>query len=75
MTAITTVNLDIATNVIQIHAFNDNGKRVIRKSLKRHHVLPFFANLPPCLIGMEACGGAHDWARLLMALGLNRPGF
>lgn len=66
---ITPVGLDIAKNVIQVHAVDAKGKPVIRQSLKRHQVLPFFANLPPCLIGMEACGGAHDWARRLMALG------
>jgi transposase len=66
---ITTVGLDIAKQVIQVHAVDARGKPVIRKPLKRHQVLPFFANLPPCLIGIEACGGAHDWARRLMALG------
>lgn len=66
---ISTVGLDIAKQVIQIHAVDMHGKPVIRKQLKRHQVLPFFANLPPCLIGIEACGGAHDWARRLSALG------
>lgn len=66
---ISTVGLDIAKQVIQIHAVDQHGKTVIRKPLKRHQVLPFFANLPPCLIGIEACGGAHDWARRLSALG------
>ena len=66
---ITTVGLDIAKQVIQVHAVDVRGKPIIRKQLKRHQVLPFFANLPPCLIGIEACGGAHDWARRLMALG------
>lgn len=66
---LTTVGFDIAKHVIQIHAVDACGKPVVRKPLKRHQVLPFFANLPPCLIGIEACGGAHDWARRLMALG------
>lgn len=66
---ISTAGLDIAKQVIQIHAVDIHGKPVIRKQLKRHQVLPFFANLPPCLIGIEACGGAHDWARRLSALG------
>lgn len=66
---ISTVGLDIAKQVIQIHAVDRHGKPEIRKQLKRHQVLPFFANLPPCLIGIEACGGAHDWARRLSALG------
>lgn len=66
---ISTVGLDIAKQVIQIHAVDLHGKPVIRKQLKRYQVLPFFANLPPCLIGIEACGGAHDWARRLSSLG------
>jgi transposase len=66
---ITTVGLDIAKQVIQVHAVDERGKPIIRKQLKRQQVLPFFANLAPCLIGIEACGGAHDWARRLSALG------
>lgn len=66
---ITTVGLDIAKQVIQVHAVDERGKPVLRKQLKRQQVLPFFANLAPCLIGIEACGGAHDWARRLSALG------
>ena len=52
---ITTVGLDLAKNVIQLHAVNQHGKAVLKKSFKRNQVLPFFANLTPCLIGMEAC--------------------
>lgn len=66
---IATVGLDIAKQVIQVHAIDVRGKPIVRKPLKRHQVVPFFANLPPCLIGIEACGGAHDWARRLIALG------
>jgi transposase len=66
---ITTAGLDIAKQIIQLHAVDERGKPVVRKPLKRHQVLPFFANRPPCLIGIEACGGAHDWARRLTALG------
>lgn len=66
---ISTVGLDIAKQVIQIHGVDMHGKPVIRKPLKRHQVLPFFANLPPCRMGIEACGGAHDGARRLSALG------
>lgn len=69
MSTITTVGLDIAKQVIQVHAIDARGKPVLRKAFKRHQVLPFFANLPQCLIGIEACGGAHDWARRLSALG------
>lgn len=66
---ITTVGLDLAKNVIQAHGVNTGGKAVLRKALKRDQVLPFFANLTPCLIGMEACSSAHYWARKLQTLG------
>jgi transposase len=66
---ITTIGLDIAKNVFQVHSVNTNGKVVFRKQLKRVQVLAFFANLSPCLIGLEACGGAHYWARELIKLG------
>jgi transposase len=66
---ITTAGLDIAKQIIQLHAVDERGKPVVRRPLKRHQVLPFFANRPPCLIGIEACGGAHDGARRLTALG------
>jgi transposase len=66
---ITTVGLDLAKNVIQVHGVNETGKAVLKKAVKRDQVLPFFANLTPCLIGMEACGSAHFWARKLQTLG------
>ena len=66
---ITTIGLDLAKNVFQIHGVNERGKAVLRKQLKRDQVAPFFANLPPCLIGIEACASAHHWARKLQALG------
>ena len=62
---ITTVGIDLAKNVFQVHGVDERGKASLRKQLKRAQVLPFFANLPPCLIGMEACGSAHYWARKL----------
>lgn len=65
----TTIGLDIAKYVFQIHGVNANGKVTLRKQLKRAQVLAFFANLPPCLIGLEACAGAHYWARELVKLG------
>src|SRR6478672_11860262 len=65
---ITKVGLDLAKKVIQVHAVNQHGKAVLKKSLKRDQVLPFFANLTPCLIGIEACSSAHYWARKLQAL-------
>lgn len=64
----TTIGLDIAKNVFQIHAIDARG-RVMRRRLARAKVLEFFANLPPCVVGLEACGGAHHWARELTRLG------
>jgi|UniRef100_UPI003F497226 transposase len=66
---ITTVGIDLAKNLFQVHGINGHGKTVLKKQLKRDQVVTFFANLPPCLIGMEACGGAHHWARKLQAFG------
>ena len=59
----TTIGLDLAKNIFQVHGVDEQGQVVLKKSLKRTKVLPFFANLEPCRIGMEACGGAHYWAR------------
>lgn len=66
---ITTIGIDLAKAVFQVHGVDERGKAVLRKQLKRSQVLPFFANLPVCLIGMEACGGAHYWARQLQTFG------
>lgn len=66
---ITRIALDLAKNVIQVHAVDRAGKPVLRKPFKRSHLLPFFRDLPPCEIGMEACASAHDWGRKLQALG------
>jgi len=66
---ITTVGIDLAKNVFQVHGVNEHGKTVLKKQLKRDKIAEFFVNLPPCLIGMEACGGAHYWARKLQSLG------
>jgi transposase len=66
---ITTVGLDLAKSVFQIHGVDERRKAVLRKQLKRSEMVIFFTNLPPCLIGMEACASAHHWARKLMALG------
>jgi len=66
---ITTIGLDLAKNVFQVHGVNERGKTVLRRQLKRDQVAPFFANLPPCLVGVEACASAHHWARKLQALG------
>lgn len=66
---VTTAGIDLAKNVFQVHGVDEHGKTVLRKQLKREQMAPFFANLPTCLIGMEACGSAHHWARKLQSLG------
>jgi transposase len=66
---ITTVGIDLAKNVFQLHAVDERGKAVLRRQLRREQITPFFANLPPCLIGMEACASAHHWGRVLQRLG------
>jgi transposase len=66
---ITTVGLDLAKNVFQVHAVDEAGNVVVRKRLRRSQVLAFFATIPSCLVGLEACATAHHWARELIALG------
>ena len=66
---ITTIGIDIAKTVFQLHAVDANGATVIRKRLRRAEVLSFFAGLEPCLIGMEACATSHYWARELAKFG------
>jgi transposase len=66
---ISTVGLDLAKNVFQVHAVDAAGEVIVRRSLRRRQVLAFFAPLEPCRIGMEACGTSHHWARELSALG------
>jgi transposase len=66
---LTTVGIDLAKSVFQIHGVDERGKVILRKQLKRSQMMTFFVNLPPCLIGMEACGSAHHWARELQKLG------
>jgi len=69
MTKITTVGLDLAKSVFQVHAADREGRPVVRKKLRRRQVLEFFATLSPCLVGLEACASAHYWARELQTLG------
>jgi transposase len=69
MKNVSTVGLDLAKSVFQVHGVDDQGQVVIRRTLRRSQVLSFFAKLPPCLIGMEACASAHYWARELGRLG------
>jgi transposase len=66
---LTTIGIDLAKNAFQVHGVDAHGKASLKERLKRGQLVAFFANLPPCLIGMEACGSAHYWARKLQALG------
>jgi transposase len=69
METVTTIGLDLAKNVFQVHGIDATGKAVLRRKLRRGEVVDFFAKLPPATVGMEACGGAHFWARELGQLG------
>ena len=69
MLAITTVGLDIAKSVFQVHGVDALGSVVVRRQLKRRYVVAFFKKLQPCLVGIEACATSHHWSRELQALG------
>ena len=69
LSSVTTVGLDLAKHVFQVHCVDAFGCVVVAKAIRRNKLLEFFASLPPCLVGLEACGSAHHWARELMALG------
>jgi len=69
MQAVTTIGLDIAKSVFQVHGVDAEGNVLIRRQLKRRYVLAFFEKLPPCLVGIEACATSHHWSRQLKALG------
>src|ERR1700751_5491683 len=69
MQAVTTIGLDIAKSVFQVHGVDADGQVVIRRELKRRYVLAFFEKLAPCVIGIEACASSHHWSRRLQALG------
>src|SRR6266516_4338999 len=69
MQTITTIGLDIAKSVFQVHGVDAEGNVLIRRQLKRRYVLAFFQKLPPCLVGIEACASSHHWSRELQALG------
>jgi transposase len=69
MQAITTIGLDIAKSVFQIHGVDAVGHVIVRRRLKRRYVLAFFQKLSPCLVGIEACASSHHWSRELQALG------
>ena len=66
---ITTIGIDLAKNVFQVHGVDARGKAVLKRQLRRDQMASFFANLPACVIGMEACASAHHWARKLQSLG------
>ena len=63
MTTITSIGLDLAKKVFQVHGVDAEGKVVVARKLRRKQVLAFFAKLAPCVVGMEACGSAHYWGR------------
>jgi len=69
MQTVTTIGLDIAKSVFQVHGVDAEGHVVIRRQLKRRYVMTFFRKLPPCLVGIEACASSHHWSRELQALG------
>jgi len=69
MQSITTIGLDLAKSVFQIHGVDGDGAIVVRRSLRRSQVLDFFRRLPACLVGLEACASSHHWAREIAALG------
>ena len=73
MQAVTTVGLDIAKSVFQVHGVDARGNVVVRRQLRRRQVLPFFKKLPSCLVGVEACATSHHWSRQLRALGMLPP--
>ena len=69
LSSVTTVGLDLAKHVFQVHGVDASGRVVVAKAIRRNKLLEFFASLPPCLVGLEACGSAHHWGRELIALG------
>jgi transposase len=69
MQTITTIGLDIAKSVFQVHGVDAGGQVIVRRQLKRRYVLTFFQKLTPCLVGIEACASSHHWSRELQALG------
>ena len=65
MQTVTTIGLDIAKSVFQVHGIDAEDKVVLRRQLKRRYVMAFFQKLPPCLVGIEACASSHHWSREL----------
>ena len=69
LSSVTIIGLDIAKNVFQVHGVDAGGALVVAKAVRRGQLLGFFASLPPCVVGIEACSSAHHWARSLLELG------
>jgi transposase len=66
---VTTIGLDLGKRVFQVHGIDASGRAVVRRKLQRSEIVAFFAALPPCLVGIEACATAHHWSRLITAGG------
>ena len=73
LSSVTTVGLDLAKHVFQVHCVDASGRVVVAKAIRRNKLLEFFASLPPCLVGLEASGSAHHWARELIAEDMTAP--
>ena len=73
MEAITTIGLDIAKSVFQVHGIDAEGNVILRRQLKRRYVLTFLQKLPPGLVGIEACASSHHWSRELPHIGSQLP--
>jgi transposase len=69
LSSVTVVGLDLAKHVFQVHCIDAAGRAVLNRSIRRRELIDFFKCLPPCRIGMEACGSAHHWGSELAALG------
>ena len=69
LSTVTRVGLDLAKRVFQVHAVDAKGEIVVARKLTRSQLIPFFAELPPCVVAMEACSSAHHWGRALIELG------
>jgi hypothetical protein len=69
---IRTLGIDLAKNLFRVHGVDAHGRKVVERELRRRQLLPFVAQLRPCLVGMEACGGAHYWAREIAKRGHGR---
>ena len=69
LSSVTIVGLDLAKHVFQVHGVDASGRVVVAKAIRRNKLLEFFASLPPCLVGLEACGSAHHWGRALIEFG------